>query len=202
MQTTPSTLLHRVRPGQGGLRLLAVLLPLLLLMAGCGYYSPYAYDGTHKTIYMPPWKNRTNKLDLDMQIYQGLAAWFQKSRSIALVRQPGTADYDLAGEIVSISLPSIAWAGVSDASGTKVQLYVRYVLKDRQTGQLVWEVPGKLYTADFDVQLATSGTEDAALKVIIADMAEDIYIGAQRRIRMQTAAGNNPKPSPQAASDR
>ena len=156
-----------------------------LVFSGCGYYFPHVYEGAHRVVYMQTWKNRTNKLGLDMKIYQSLSRWFKKTEAVDLTKEKSGADLILAGEIISIDLPSVSWNSVSDATGTKVQLYVRYALKDLKTGKILWEVPNKLYTADYTVQTATSAADDEALSKIIDDMSEHIYLGVLNKLRKQ-----------------
>jgi hypothetical protein len=175
-----------LKTGKWGWRL--VLFAILLLLHGCGYTFPHVYEGPHRAIYMPTWQNRTNKLGLDMKIYQSLSRWFQKSESVDLTKEKSGADLILAGEILSIDLPSVSWNTISDATGTKVNLHVRYVLKDLKTGAILWEVRNKLYTADYTVSSATIAADDQALAKIIDDMSEDIYIGALNKIRKQRIA--------------
>jgi len=155
------------------------------LLGGCGYYFPHVYEGQHRVIYMPTWQNRTNKLGLDMKIYQSLSRWFQKSESVDLTKEKSGADLILVGEILSIDLPTVSWNTISDATGTKVNLHVRYALKDVQSGKMIWEVPGKLYSADYTVSSATTAADDVALAKIIDDLSEDIYLGALNKIRKQ-----------------
>ena len=162
-----------------------VVLFCLLLLSGCGYYFPHVYDGPTRVIYMPTWQNRTNKLGLDNKIFQSLAHWFQKSEKVILTKDKTQADFILAGEITSISLPSVAWNSVSNATATKVQIVVRYVLKDLKTGKILWEVPSKLYTADYAVQTASSTADDEALTKILDEMSEHIYLGTLNKIRKQ-----------------
>ncbi len=162
-----------------------LVLSILLVVSGCGYYFPHVYEGPRHVIYMPTWQNRTNKLGLDMKIYQSLSQWFQKSKSVDLTKDKEQADLVLAGEILSIDLPSVSWNTISDVTGTKVNLYVRYVLKDTKSGKILWEVRSKLYSADYSVKTASSAADDEALAKIIDDMSEDIYLGALQRIRKQ-----------------
>lgn len=164
---------------------LGIVLPILLVLSGCGYYFPHVYEGPRHVIYMPTWQNRTNKLGLDMKIYQSLSQWFQKSKSVDLTKDKEQADLVLAGEILSIDLPSVSWNTISDVTGTKVNLYVRYVLKDTKSGKILWEVRSKLYSADYSVKTASSAADEEALTKIIDDMSEDIYLGALQRIRKQ-----------------
>lgn len=162
-----------------------LVLLCMLVLGGCGYYFPHVYEGPHRSIYMPTWQNRTNKLGLDMKIYQSLSHWFQKSEAVNLTKEKSGADLILAGEILSIDLPSVSWENISTATGTQVNLYVRYVLKDNNSGKILWEVPNKLYTADYTVKTATIAADDEALAKIIDDLSEDIYLGALNKIRKQ-----------------
>ncbi len=163
-----------------------LLLCLALLVNGCGYSFPHVYEGAHRTVYMPTWQNRTNKLGLDMKLYQSLSRWFQQAEKVDLTRQKGEAsDYVLTGEILSIDLPSVSWNTIADVTGTKVSLIVRFALKDQRSGKAVWEVGGKLYTADYTVTSTTVADEDQALAKIIDDLSEDLYIGVLKKIRQQ-----------------
>ncbi len=165
------------------------LLMLTLFLSGCGgYYFPHVYTGPAKSIYMPDWKNRTNELGLDSKIYQSLSRWFQKSSSISTTKQKNQADLILAGEIVSIDLPSVAYGANYRTKAIKVTLVVRYILKDRKSGKILWEVGKDTWT-----EATSSGggsaididNEAAALKQIIDDLSEKIYLGTLRRLRQQ-----------------
>ena len=172
---------------------LGALLLLALLVGSCGYYNPHVYSGPARVFYMPNWQNRTNKLGLDNRIYLSMARWFQKSEALDLTKEKGRADLILAGEITSIDLPSVSWDSISNSTGNKVRLFVRYVLKDLKTGEIIWEEPKKLYTTDYADRTVTTTGEDEALKVIIEDMSEDIYLGVLNKIRRldrKAAAGN------------
>ena len=172
-----------------------LLLCLALLANGCGYSFPHVYQGAHRTVYMPTWQNRTNKLGLDMKLYQSLSRWFQQAEKVDLTRQKDqTTDYVLTGEILSIDLPSISWNTIADVTGTKVSLVVRFALKDQRTGKVVWEVGSKLYTADYTVTPTTIADEEEALVKIIDDLSEDIYLGVLKKIRQQQGRTTPPSP--------
>ncbi|WP_028584470.1 LPS assembly lipoprotein LptE [Desulfogranum mediterraneum] len=167
---------------------LAVIALLVLCLCSCSaYYFPHVYDGPSRVIYMPTWENRTNKLGLDAQIYQSLSRWFLKSESINLTKDRGAADLIMAGEIVSISLPSISWDGQSNATDIKVRLGVRYVLKDLQSGEILWEVPQQLWTEDYPAQTPNATIEDETLATIVDDLSESIYLGTLKKIRRQNS---------------
>ncbi len=168
--------------------LLLVILSLGILLNGCGYYFPHVYDGPEKAVYMPNWKNRTDKLDLDNVMYQSLSSWFQKSKAIHLTKDKVSADLILAGEITSIDLPSIAWNGNARTTDVKVELVVRYVLKDLHNGKILWEVPNDIWTEDYNTLSRTVDNEDDALKQIIDDISEKIYLGTLDKLRKQNMA--------------
>ncbi|PIE56979.1 MAG: hypothetical protein CSA34_01375 [Desulfobulbus propionicus] len=165
---------------------LSTFLLLALILSGCGgYYFPHVYDGPQKSVYMPNWKNRSNKLGLDSQIYQSLAHWFQKSEAISITKKKEGADVVLAGEIISLDLPSVTWGSNAKTVDVKATLEVRYVLKDQHTGELLWEVPRERWAEDYNAKTVNATAENEALETIINDLSEKIYIGVLDRIRRQ-----------------
>ena len=108
-----------------------LLILFVFLLSSCGYRNPNVYSGPEKSIYITNWKNRTNELTLDIKIYQSLVKWYQKSSSITVTKGREGADLILAGEIVSIDLPSLSYGESSAASEVKLKLKIRYILKDR-----------------------------------------------------------------------
>lgn len=165
--------------------ILAVTVISALFIGGCGYYWPHVYEGPNRTVYMPNWKNRTNRLGLDFQIYQSLSRWFQKSEAITLTKSKEQADLILAGEVISIDVPGVSWNASSSATSIKAKLMVRYVLKDLKSGEILWEVPKQQFVEDYDALSFNSTAEQEALDLIIEDMSERIYLGTLERIREQ-----------------
>jgi len=159
-----------------------------LLLGGCGYYFPSVYDGPTKTVYMPEWKNRTSKLGIDITLYKNLSRWFQQSEAIILTKKKSEADLILAGEIVSIVLPSVAWGGDTVTTDIKVRLVVRYVLKDLKNDRILWEVPHEVWTEDYPAQTLGTAAETEALASIIDDLSERIYIGTLSKLRKENKA--------------
>ncbi len=164
------------------LKILAIFC-LIFMLGGCGYYFPNIYDGPEKSVYMPNWKNRTDKLGIDSLMYQSLSSWFQKSPAIRITKEKNNADLILAGEITYIDLPSVAWDGNARSTGTKVQLILRYVLKDLKSNDIIWEVPRDVWTEDVSAINESADTEDEALKVIVDDISEKIYLGTLNKLR-------------------
>ena len=157
----------------------------LLVLGGCGYYFPSVYDGPTRTIYMPEWKNRTSKLGIDINLYKSLSRWFQQSEAVLLTKDKDKADLILAGEIVSIDLPSVAWGGDTVTTDVKIKLGVRYILKDLHSGKVLWEVPNELWTEDYPARTLSASAENKALETIIDDLSERIYLGTLDKLRKQ-----------------
>ncbi len=164
---------------------LIILLCLVVLLGGCGYYFPQVYDGPTRYVYMPTWKNRTNELGLDARIYQSLARWFQKSDAIRITKDKKNADLILAGEILYIDLPSVSWNGDARSTSVKVKLGVRYVLKDLKKDKILWEVPDELWTEDYSIHDIGTNAETKALAQIVDDLSERIYLGTLDKLREQ-----------------
>lgn len=137
---------------------------------------------------MPEWKNRTSKLGIDITLYKSLSRWFQQSEAIILTKDKSKAELILAGEIVSIDLPSIAWGGDTVTTDVKIRLGVRYVLKNLETGELIWEVPNEIWTEDYPAQTLSTAAENEALSIIIDDLSERIYLGTLSKLRKENMA--------------
>jgi hypothetical protein len=151
---------------------------LALFLVSCGYHNPYVYKGPEKVIYIADWKNRTSELDLDSKIYQSLVKWYQNSGSITITKKKAGADLILAGEIVSIDLPSLSYGSSSSATEVKIRLKIRYILKDLASGKILIEQSGEMWTEDYlvgDTSTQTSDNQDEALDVIINDLSQKIY---------------------------
>ena len=162
---------------------LLVLLSFFFLLGGCGYYFPNVYDGPEVSVYMPTWKNRTDKLGIDNTMYHSLAEWFRKAEKIHLTRSREDADMILAGEINSIHLPGIGWNTEARTTDVKVELRLRYVLKDLESGKILWEVPNDIWTEDYNTLAEKADTEDEAIEQILDEVSEKIYLGTIARIR-------------------
>lgn len=154
------------------------LIILLITIAACGYHNPNVYSGPHKSIYFTEWKNRTSNLGLDSQIYRSLVRWFQKSSSISTVRKKDGADIILAGEIVSIELPSLSYGANSITNEVKVRLRVRYIVKEISSNKILLEVPDETWTEEYLITNNSSTDQDnenEALESIIDDLSQKIY---------------------------
>ena len=151
---------------------------LAVALAACGYHNPYVYNGPAKTVYITDWKNKTNELGLTTQIYQALVRWFQKSGSISVTKDKSKADLILAGEITSIHFPGRSFTSTGLVVETKMNLRVRYILKEIKTDKVLLEVPDQLFTEDCAVStnsVESKSFQQEALMKITEEMAQKIY---------------------------
>jgi Lipopolysaccharide-assembly len=160
-------------------RFIPFILVIFFFLTSCGYHNPYVYSGPDRELYITNWQNRTNDLLLDAKIYQSLVRWYQKSGQLVVTKEKKGADLILAGEIISIDLPSLSYGVNNDATEVKVLLTVRYILKDIKTGEVLIEVPRETWTEEYSVDAnssASSDNEREALAIIIDDLSERIYL--------------------------
>ncbi len=151
---------------------------IMVLLVSCGYRNPYVYSGPEKVIYITDWNNRTSELGLDSQIYQTMVRWYQKSGSIRITKEKEGADLILAGEIISIQIPSLSYGSGNTTSEVKIKLKVRYILKDIESGKILIEQANEQWTEGYLVGASASETadnQDEALDTIVEDMCQKIY---------------------------
>ncbi len=163
------------------MRIVCRLFPLIVIaciVAACGYRNPNIYNGPPKSIYITEWKNRTSELGLDSKLYRSLTKWFQKSGSISTVRQKEGADLILAGEVVSLELPSLSYGANNITSEVKVRLRVRYIVKEIASNKILLEVADQIWEESYIASTNSSvnmDNETKALNKIIEDMSQKIY---------------------------
>lgn len=149
-----------------------------VFLAGCGYRNPYVYSGPDRSIYVTTWKNRTSDLQLNAQIYQELLKWYQKSRSLRITNSKEGADFILAGEIISVDIPSLAFDATNTASEARLTLKVRYIFKDLNTDKVMIEQPTEIWRETYSITSNAAETRDNANQAqanIIEDMSQKIY---------------------------
>ena len=154
------------------------ILVLTIILVSCGYHNPNVYFGPAKSIYIAEWENRTSELSLSSKIYRTLMRWYQKSSSISVVRKKAGADLILAGEIVSIDLPSLSYGIDNTATEVKARLRVRYILKEISTNTIILEVPEETWTEAYLIGSNSTDlidNEEEALDTIIENLSQKIY---------------------------
>lgn len=149
-----------------------------VFLAGCGYRNPYVYSGPDKSIYVTTWQNRTSDLQLNAQIYQELLKWYQKSGSLKITNSKEGADFILAGEIISVDIPSLAFDATNTASEARLTLKVRYIFKNLNTDKVMIEQPTEIWRETYSITSNAAETRDNANQAqanIIEDMSQKIY---------------------------
>ena len=154
------------------------ILVLAIILGSCGYHNPNVYYGPAKSIYITDWKNRTNELSIGSRIYRSLIKWYQKAGSISVVRQKSGADLILAGEIISIDLPSLSYGVNNTATEVKARLRVRYIVKEISTNKIIIEEPDETWSESY--LLGRNSTqaidnEDEAIDKTIENLSQKIY---------------------------
>ena len=112
-------------------------------------------------------------------IYQSLVKWYQKSNRIQVKREQEGSDMILAGEIVSIDIPTLSYGANNITTEVKVHLKVRYILKSIKTGKVLMEIPNQSFSEAYLINTSSSITKDneyKALQRIIDDLSEKIYL--------------------------
>jgi hypothetical protein len=167
-------------------RYLPVFLLLFFLPVSCGYHNPYIYNGPETSVYISPWNNKTNELRLNSLVHQSLVNWYQKSDHIRVTKSQEGADLILAGEILSISLPSLSYGVNNVTTEVKVGLRVRYILKNIKTGKVLMEVPSQSFSESYLVNTSSAISRDYeydALGRIIDDLSEKIYLNTLNQLQ-------------------
>ncbi|MGI9535767.1 MAG: LPS assembly lipoprotein LptE [Desulfocapsaceae bacterium] len=160
------------------IRWIFLSMAVAIFLSGCGYRNPYVYSGPDKSIYVTTWKNRTSDLQLDAQIYQELLKWFQRSGSLKITKTKDGADFILAGEIISINIPSLAFDAGNTASDVRLTLKVRYIFKDLATDEVLIETPSEIWQQSYTITSDAAETRDnakEAQETIIENMSQKIY---------------------------
>ncbi len=168
---------------------LIVGLLLLTLLAGCGYHNANLYNGAEKKIYLSSWQNRTNKLSLNSDLYRSLVQWYQKASDLKTVNNQESADLILAGEITSLSLPSLSYTN-STTSQVNVILKVRYVMYDTKSKKILFEVPGEIWSESYVPNATSSSTDNSitkAIEKIVEDLSRKIYQQTLRKLRQENS---------------
>lgn len=163
---------------------LILLSAVISFTAGCGYHNANVYSGPEKKIYIVDWKNRTSTLTLDSDIYRSLFSWFQNSPNIEVVTSRSSADLIMAGEIISLDLPSLSYND-GTTSEVQVNLRVRYIIKDITTNEILIEVPNEIWTDEYvlnSTSATTASSESAAIATIVDDLTKSIYRKTLRKL--------------------
>jgi hypothetical protein len=158
-----------------------LLLLMVFVLPGCGYHHPAVRlnDTGDLAIFAGAWENRTNELSLEGMLLQKTADWLQQSPQFRLEADPGQADYLLSGTIETVNYPATAYDSTDRATTQRAWVKVTYRLRDRATGQLLWEIFDAVRERNFQTgndALHQRSNKEEALAVIADELAEMIYL--------------------------
>jgi len=154
------------------------------MLASCGYRHPSAAIGKPEAqggiqLYVGIWQNQTNQMGLEADMHRSLIAWLQRNADITITAGKNEADFQLEGEVLEISHPTVTYGTYNPAMELTATVAVSYRLIDREDGAVLWQQPrtvlSKIYPVGNDV-IHARDNRAKALALITDDLAEEIYL--------------------------
>jgi hypothetical protein len=170
----------RLKSHLHGLPGILTSLVLFCGLASCGYHQAertVALPGWIRTVYVAPWENRSNELELAAWITDELRQEFLRGSALALA-QSDEADVLLEGEVVTVTTSGLSYVRYDQAVERSIAAECAVRLVERKSGRVLWEAENIMREEDFLVGrhvMETEGRKDEALKKISRDVAELIY---------------------------
>lgn len=137
-----------------------------LFVSGCGY----ALAGTGsflpdyiKVIGVPTFINRTTVFNLETQLTQKVRSEFIGRGRYQILPDPTGVDALLVGEVSSVTISPVSFAGNNLASRYNITMAARVELRDLRDNKVLWENPGLLFRQEYEAQGQTgTGSLDPA----------------------------------------
>nr|WP_246325207.1 LptE family protein [Dissulfurirhabdus thermomarina] len=130
-----------------------------------------------RTVYVAPWGNRTNVLELGARITEALRREFLLGGGLVLADR-AEADVILEGEVVAVDTTGLSYTRYDVAVERNVRVEVSARLRDRRTGEVLWETVNLRRDEPFLVGANVQDTESLealAFEKIGHNLAELIY---------------------------
>lgn len=162
---------------------LSLLLPLIALLAGCGYHVGGKADLLPKsiqTIAIGPFGNTSIRYKLNDKLPAAIAEEFIARTRYRIVNDPTTADAILDGGITSYSSSPVIIAGAGQATSVQVSVVATVTLKERATGRVLYNRPNFGLTQNYEISTRPDKYFDESeftLTRICRDMARSIVSG-------------------------
>ncbi|MCS5554459.1 MAG: LPS assembly lipoprotein LptE [SAR324 cluster bacterium] len=125
-----------------------------------------------------PIQNRTFKAGLETDLAEQLKGLLQSNSSVKLLPS-GQADLKLSVTLLNLELPSSGLSKDQISTGTKAVLKGKAILKDRQTGNSVWEekmIQVKIAESEGNqIENASSLTLSGNVRELINRFAQKLY---------------------------
>lgn len=166
-------------PSRGGAGLWAPIL-VLFLTAGCGYRlenRAHPLPAWISSIYVEPFTNRSNELDLGAMITRELRDEFLKGNALSLAPRGG-ADVILRGQVVEVDTSGLSYRRYDQAVERRIAVRCHVSIDDARSGEEIWSTSDIVREEGFYVGRTLSETEAhkrEALKKIASDIAEMVY---------------------------
>jgi hypothetical protein len=163
--------------------LLAILLGIVALAAGCGYTVRGHLPDDVRTIAIPVLANKTTKPAVETEMTRALADAFATDGRLRVVSRD-QADSVLEGEVTGYELISIAFDPRANVRLYRLVVTMNVRLRDVRRNALLFEQYGFSEKADFRVLGAVSETiarEEIALRAATVDIARAVVALAIER---------------------
>ncbi len=158
----------------------SIFLLLLFIASGCGYHRAERsaeLPSWIQSIYIAPWKNRSNELMLGAWITDELRQEFLRGSSLKLASRED-ADVILEGRVKEVATSGLSFIRHDQAVERRIDVICSAILKDRRTNQIIWSTEDIVREESFLVGREATQTEalkNKALKKLSQDVAELIY---------------------------
>lgn len=121
-----------------------MLVTLVLPVAGCGYHlvgTASTLPEDVSTIYVARFQNQTSWVDIDQRLDEALSLEWVRRRRLSLVDQRGSADLELAGVILRVSVAPVSFDQNGRATEYQMNLTTSVKLNDirGEEPKLMWE---------------------------------------------------------------
>ena len=160
-------------------RIIAPLLPCVLLVCACGYRfaGSGGFPGNVEKIFIEVFENRTSKAGIERTVTNQLIFEFTRQRGKSLAGDPKDADATLKGVIQSISTRTISRVGTEVANEREVVMTLDLRLI-KQNGDVIWAAKGLSGRQAYgvtDLKLENDRKESLAIGRLSERISERIF---------------------------
>lgn len=177
-----------------------ILIYSLIMVAGCGYSSPYnanneltTNSGKRVNIYLGMWDNNTDLMGFEATIQHDIILWLKKSNRFHTTQKKDEADYILDGAITSVNQPALSYGAFDRATVLRAEVAFTYTLTDQNTGENVFRQARLLKRQNYNVgtdAVRTNSNLQKSLKLMSEDLADSIYIQLFYLFTLDNSQGN------------
>lgn len=157
-----------------------LLWSLWFLLCSCGYRienGAPALPSWISSVYVEPFSNQSNELDLGAMITRELRSEFLKGAALTLSDQAG-ADVVLKGRVVQVDTSGLSYVRYDQAIERRIVVRCHVSIVDPKTGEELWSTADIVREEGFYVGrdvMETEANKRRALEKAAADIAEIVY---------------------------